>query len=97
LVESWMLASTFSLVGEGLKPSATHIVIAYSQKLSRLDLNQALQWTSGYNTNNSSETQSAISEQYSWTMIHQYYNCQFSAIYLLFDNDFIPIYSLGMK
>jgi hypothetical protein len=58
-----MSASTFSLEGEGLKTSATHIVITYSQKLSRLDLNQALQWLSSYKTNNSLETQSAISEQ----------------------------------
>lgn len=43
-----MLDSAFSLVSGGLKPSATHIVITYSQKLSRLNSNQTLQWMSGY-------------------------------------------------
>ena len=43
-----MLDSAFSLVGAELKPSATYIVIMYSQKLSRLDSNQTLHWMSGY-------------------------------------------------
>jgi hypothetical protein len=48
LVKPQMLGSVFSQVGEGLKPSATHIVITYSHKLSRPNLKQALQCMSHY-------------------------------------------------
>jgi hypothetical protein len=48
LVESRMLGSTLCLVGDGIKPSGTHIIITYSQKLPRLDSSQALQRMSRY-------------------------------------------------